>query len=48
MVFQKAKGSWKGSAGSYLAVAANGCSTLLTGVGIELLEAGHTVRVLLP
>lgn len=33
--------------GQVLAVTADGCSTLLTGVGIELLEAGHTVRVLL-
>lgn len=32
---------------SYLAVAANGCATLLTRVGVELLEAGHAVRVLL-
>lgn len=33
--------------GQVLAVTANGCSTLLTGVGIQLLEAGHTVWALL-
>lgn len=33
--------------GQVLAVAADGCSTLLTGIGIEFLKAGHTVWVLL-
>lgn len=33
--------------GSYLAVTANGSATLLTCVGVELFEAGHTVWVLL-
>lgn len=35
-------------AASYLAVAANGSATFFTRVGVELFEAGHAVRVLLP
>lgn len=35
-------------AGGYLAVTADGLPTLLTGVGVERLEAGHAVGALLP